>query len=58
MKKVKKERSITFRTSREVGNFLDKLSNKYDRSLSYVINDLLVQYLKNPPDSMPFKKKK
>ena len=58
MKKVVKERSITFRTSKDVGDFLEKLSNKYDRSVSYVINDLLVQYLNDPPDSIPIKKKK
>ena len=58
MKKVNKERSITFRTSKDVGDFLEKLSNKYDRSVSYVINDLLVQYLNDPPDSIPIKKKK
>ncbi len=58
MKKVNKERSITFRTSKDVGDFLEKLSNKYDRSVSYVINDLLVQYLNDPPDLIPIKKKK
>ena len=50
--------SFNFRTTEEIKTFLDKLSKKYDRSVSYVINDLLQYFIENPPKSIPTDKKK
>ena len=50
--------SFNFRTTEEIKDFLDKLSKKYDRSVSYIINDLLEYFIKNPPKSIPTDKKK
>ena len=50
--------TMSFRTSTEVYEFLQKLHEKYDRSTSYVINDLIKYFLNNPPDSIPINKKK
>lgn len=50
--------SINFRTTEEIKSFLDKISKKYDRSMGYVINDLLGYFVDNPPKSVPFRKKK
>ena len=56
MKNVKSV-SFNFRTSEEIKTFLDTLSKKYDRSVSYIINDLLEYFIKNPPKSIPIDKK-
>lgn len=50
--------SINFRTTEEIKSFLDKISKKYDRSMGYVINDLLQYFVENPPKSIPTDKKK
>lgn len=50
--------SFNFRTTKEIKKFLDKQSKKYDRSISYIVNDLLEYFVKNPPKSIPTDKKK
>lgn len=55
MKEIKSE-SLNFRTTKRMRTFLENLSDKNDRSVSYVINDLLIQFLMKPPDSIPIKK--
>ena len=57
MKDTKTE-SITFRTTKEIKSFLERISKKNDRSYSYIINDLLGYFVDNPPKSVPFRKKK
>ena len=49
---------LNLRTTEEIKKFLDKQSKKYDRSVSYIINDLLEYFVKNPPKSIPTDKKK
>ncbi len=53
-----KKDSITFRTNKEIKSFLIRMSKKYDRSYSYIINDLLGYFVDNPPKSIPKRKKK
>ena len=53
-----KTESITFRTTKEIKSFLERISKKHDRSYSYIINDLLGYFVDNPPKSIPFRKKK
>ena len=57
MSKDIKSVPLNFRATEEIKTFLEKLSKKYDRSMSYVINDLLEYFEKNPPKSIPTKKK-
>ncbi len=52
MNDVKKE-LLNFRTTNEVKEFLEELAKKYDRSMSYIINDLLKYFIENPPKSIP-----
>lgn len=58
MSKDVKSVPLNFRATEEIKDFLEKLSKKYDRSVSYVINDLLEYFVKNPPKSIPTDKKK
>lgn len=58
MSKDIKSVPLNFRTTEEIKKFLDKQSKKYDRSISYIINDLLEYFVKNPPKSIPVDKKK
>ena len=57
MSKDIKSVPLNFRTTEEIKTFLDKLSKKYDRSVSYIINDLLEYFIKNPPKAIPTNKK-
>lgn len=57
MNDVKTE-TLNLRTSKKVKDFLDEQSKKYDRSISYIINDLLEYFIINPPESIPTSKKK
>ena len=57
MSKDIKSVPLNFRATEEIKDFLDKLSKKYDRSVSYIINDLLEYFVKNPPKSIPTDKK-
>ncbi|MFC1565602.1 Arc family DNA-binding protein [Candidatus Neomarinimicrobiota bacterium] len=50
--------SFNFRMTEEIKDFLDKLAKENDRSVSYIINDLLEYFIKNPPESIPIDKKK
>ena len=58
MSKDKKSIPLNFRTTEEIKAFLDIMSIGYDRSISYVINDLLKYFVENPPKSIPMPKKK
>ena len=58
MSKDIKSVPLNFRTTEEIKKFLDEQSMKYDRSISYIINDLLEYFIKNPPKSIPTDKKK
>lgn len=58
MSKDIKSVPLNFRTTEEIKTFLEKLSKKYDRSMSYVINDLIKYFVDNPPNSIPVNKKK
>ena len=55
MKEVKSE-SLNLRTTKEVKDFLEKQSKTYDRSISYIVNDLIEYFIKNPPKSIPVDK--
>jgi len=57
MKPDVKTEQIVFRTTKKIRDFLDKTANDNDRSVSYVLNDLLGYFADNPPDSIPVKKK-
>lgn len=57
MSKDIKSVPLNFRTSEEIKTFLDTLSKKYDRSVSYIINDLLQYFVENPPKSIPTDKR-
>ena len=57
MNKVKTE-LLNFRTTEEIKSFLDEIANKYDRSVSYIINDFIKYFMENPPKSIPTGKKK
>jgi uncharacterized protein (DUF1778 family) len=56
MKSTKSE-NINFRSTPEMRKFLDKVAAKHDRSMGYVIVEMISYFMKNPPDSMPIKKK-
>lgn len=50
--------SFNFRMTEEIKTFLDKLAKENDRSVSYIINDLLEYFKDNPPKQLPIPKKK
>ena len=58
MSKDIKSVPLNFRTTEEIKAFLEILAKKYDRSISYIINDFLEYFVKNPPKSIPTVKKK
>lgn len=43
---MKKSAYITFRTSEEVRSYLEKKAKEDDRTLSYLINKILSEYVK------------
>lgn len=43
---MKKSCYVTFRTSEEVKTHLEKLAKEDDRTLSYIINKILEDYIK------------
>jgi|TARA_Y100000294_G_scaffold162947_1_gene168375 predicted DNA-binding protein len=51
--KQKKSEFIAFRTTEEIKNMLEELSEKHDRPLSDVIHQLLKSFIKNPPKTLP-----
>ena len=44
---MKKSAYITFRTDNETKQTLENIASKDDRTLSYVINKILIEYLKS-----------
>jgi len=58
MKKELKSEQITFRTTKEIKEFVDNLAAEHDRSVAYVITDLLGYFIDNPPKALPFRRKK
>lgn len=57
MKAVKSE-SLNLRTTKQVKDFLEEQSATYDRTISYIVNDLIEYFIKNPPKSIPVDKDK
>ena len=55
--KQKKSEFISFRTTEDVKNLLDKLSEEHDRPLSDIIHQLLKSFIDNPPKQLPIRKK-
>ena len=55
--KKKKSEFIAFRTTEDVKNLLDDLSEEHDRPLSDVIHQLLKSFIKNPPKRLPIQDK-
>lgn len=43
---MKKSAYITFRTSAEIKEYLEKIAKEDDRTLSYIINKILEEYIK------------
>ena len=43
---MKKSEYITFRTTEEIKSHLEKLAKEDDRTISYVINKILEEYIK------------
>ena len=43
---MKKSAYITFRTDEEIKNYLEKLAKREDRTLSYIVNRILEEYIK------------
>jgi len=54
----KKSEFIAFRTTEDIKNLLDELSEKHDRPLSDVIHQLLKSFINDPPKQLPVPKKK
>lgn len=57
MKAVKSE-SLNLRTTKQVKDFLEEQSKTYDRTISYIVNDLIEYFINNPPKSIPVDKDK
>ncbi len=57
MKAVKSE-SLNLRTTKQVKDFLEQQSAINDRTISYIVNDLIEYFIKNPPKSIPVDKDK
>jgi len=55
--KPNKTEFISFRTTKEVKNMLEKLMVKHERPLSDVIHQLLKSFIKNPPKKLPINDK-
>lgn len=58
MKKELKTEHLNFRTTKEIKEFVNKVAAEHDRSVSYVITDLLGYFVDNPPKSLPCRRKK
>jgi len=58
MQKEVKSESLNLRTTKQVKNFLEEQSSLYDRTISYIVNDLIEYFIKNPPKSIPVDKDK
>lgn len=43
---MKKSDYITFRTTSEIKEYLTKLANKEDRTISYIVNRILENHIK------------
>lgn len=39
-------KKITFRTDEEIKNYLEELAKREDRTLSYIVNKILEEYIK------------
>jgi len=55
--KPNKTEFISFRTTKDVKNMLEKLMVKHERPLSDVIHQLLKSFIKNPPKKLPINDK-
>ena len=56
--KQKKSEFISFRTTDDVKDLLEKLSETHDRPLSDVIHQLLKSFINDAPQQLPILKKK